>query len=817
MTATARTFVARYSPLRRPARRLALVAMVCALVAARGSAQDQEPFPRTAPTGGNAPRAQDPVPAPSTSGQTQAPGLVDPTRPDAELLRRLGMAGGPAAGSGGALPLLRPPVVALKAVLAGDRASVRVLLDVGGALVAVAPGSSFVADGRTVRVEPLAGSDLLLRVDGLEQALVLPLGLSPAANPPANPSSPANPNIPVREPRLGRVDLRAVPLEQAARLLADLSGLNVAVSAQAAALPVSVYLSDVEPLVAVRAICESHQLWWRRDAATGIVRVGTAGEYQRDLAELQEERTEAFTLHYPNVFDVGRAVRELYGDRVVVRQQSLQDESLIELSNRLSRFDLFDGRQQGFGQTVAGNGQQNGAFGQQSRFGSGFGSGFGAGFGGGAGIGNGFGQQDAGGFGAFGNGQFGGNGFGPQLDLLRAQTWTAAEIQRLEQAIERLQAGGDADAAKDVQREVAGRTRSPIFVTIAPRQNKVLVRTRDTAALEQIRGLVQSLDVPTALVLLEVRVLGIDDLDGFESFFEYQGADGSIAGQVTTGNIQRAPAGTPGPGGTGLRSGDLIFQYVDATFGARLQMLERDNRVHSLATPILLTANNEVSRLFVGKEVPINRSFVGGQINLNQATATTTTGTTSIEFRPVGTTLLMTPSINADRTVTLKIVQEQSNADGTATVLVPSGTGFQPQTVNIVSSQTVSGTIVAKSDLAVAFGGLVETGESLVSEKVPLLGDIPVLGLLFRRDVERKTRREIVIVVKPYVIGTPSEQVGRSRSVLRDLGVDLDRLEPRLPEGEERAPADTLFGPGGSPAKPRFRVHGVDAPAGGPK
>jgi general secretion pathway protein D len=797
MTATIRTFAARCFATH--------LAFAVALVAGQGVAQEQEPSP--APGASAAPRGQDPVPAPSTTGQPAAAAVQDPTRPDAELLRRLGMPGGSAVGGGGALPLLRPPQVALKAVLAADPAQVRVLLDVGGVLVAAVPGSSFVAEGRTVRVEPLAGGELRLRVDGLEQVLVLPLGLPPLA------PAPANPNPPVREPRLARVDLRTVPLEQAARLLADLSGVNVAVSALAAALPVSVYLSDVEPLVAVRAICESHQLWWRRDAATGIVRVGTAGEYQRDLAELQEERTEAFTLHYPNVFDVGRAVRELYGDRVVIRQQLLQDESLIELANRLSRFDLFDGRQQGFGQGFNGNGQQNGAFGQQGAFGAGLGGGLGAGFGGGLGVG----QVDGGGGGAFGNGQLGQNGSGSQLDLLRAQTWTAGEIQRLEQAIERLQAGGDAGAQKDLQREVAGRTRSPIFVTIAPRQNKVLVRTRDTAALEQIRGLVQSLDVPTALVLLEVRVLGIDDLDGFESFFEYQGADGSIAGQVTTGNIQRAPAGTPGPGGTGLRSGDLIFQYVDATFGARLQMLERDNRVHSLATPILLTANNEVSRLFVGKEVPINRSFVGGQINLNQATATTTTGTTSIEFRPVGTTLLMTPSINADRTVTLKIVQEQSNADGTATVLVPSGTGFQAQTVNIVSSQTVSGTIVAKSDLAVAFGGLVETGESLVSEKVPLLGDIPVLGLLFRRDVERKTRREIVIVVKPYVIGTPSEQVGRSRSVLRELGVDLEQLEPRLPEGEQRTPADTLFGPGGAPSKPRFRVHGVDAPDGGPK
>lgn len=779
------------------------IGLAIGLAAGVAAAQDQEPFPRPTPAGGAAPirSAQDPVPSPSTTGAVQGqPQVQDPTRADDELLRRLGVQG---SSNGVMLPPARPPQVTVKAVLAADARRVRVLLDVDGALVPVAAGGAFVANGRNVRVESTGAGELLLRVDGLDRSLVVPLGLAAA-------SAEAAPPAPQRDPRLVRVDLRSVPLEQAARLLADLSGLNVAVSAQAAVLPVSTYLSDVEPLVAVQTLCESHQLWWRRDPSTGIVRISTAAEYQRNLGELQEERTETFTLHYPNVFDVGRALRELYGDRVVLRQQALQDESLIELSNRLSRFDLFDGRQQGFGQTINGNGQQNGAFGQQSRFGSGFGSGFGAGFGGGSGF-------DGSPFGGFGSGSNGQLGYGNQFDLLRAQNWTAMEIQRLEQAVERLQAEGGLDAEKGVQKEVAGRVRAPIYVTIAPRQNKVLVRTRDVATLEQIRGLVQNLDVPTALVLLEVRVLGIDDLDGFESFFEYQGADGSIAGQVTTGNIQRAPAGTPGPGGTGLRSGDLIFQYVDATFGARLQMLERDNRVHSLATPILLTANNEVSRLFVGKEVPINRSFVGGQINLNQSTTTTTTGTTSIEFRPVGTTLLMTPSINADRTVTLKIVQEQSNADGTATVLVPSGTGFQPQTVNIVSSQTVSGTIVAKSDLAVAFGGLVETASSLVQEKVPLLGDIPVLGLLFRRDIERKTRREIVIVVKPYVIGTPSEQVGRSRSVLRDLGVTVDELEPRLQKGEKRSDADRLFGPGQEATRPRFRVHGVDAPSGGPR
>ncbi len=351
------------------------------------------------------------------------------------------------------------------------------------------------------------------------------------------------------------------------------------------------------------------------------------------------------------------------------------------------------------------------------------------------------------------------------------------------------------------------------FGRIAPavehRQNKLVVRTSDLAALEQIRGLVRELDVPTALVLLEVRVLSIDNTDGFESFFEYQWADGTTAGQMTTGTIAPPAPGALGPGGTGLRTGDLVFQYVDSRFGARMQLLEREGRVRSLATPVLLTANNVVSRLFGGQEVPITRSFIGGATNQNESTTVTSSGTTGIEFRPVGTTLLMTPSINADRTVSLQIVQETSNANATADVLVPQGDGFVTQSVNVISSQSVSGTIVAKSDLAVAFGGLIETGKSDSTEKVPLLGDIPILGYLFRRDIKESFRREIVVIVEPYVIGTPSEQVDRSVQVLRTLGVDFERLEQPLPDGNERAPTDKVFH---DPRRPGFRVHAIDAP-----
>ncbi|MBL8747921.1 MAG: type II secretion system protein GspD [Planctomycetes bacterium] len=729
------------------------------------SAQDQEPFPRPLP--GATPPVQQPK---------ARPPLRDPTVPD-QALRNAMSRGQDPAQSGAPLPLPRGVV---KAVVAADPERITVVVDIDGVQVQATRGGSFVYGGRTVKVERLDGRELVLRDEASTTPTVVELGTP----------------VESTQDRLARVDFRGMSLEQACRLLADASGLNIAVSASAAAIPVSAYLSRVEPLVAIRVICEGHQLWWRADPETGVVRIATSAEYQRDLSELQEERTESFTLHYPNVFDVGRAVRELYGDRVTVRSVSIQDDSLQELADRLSRFDLFDGRQQGFGQSVNGNGLVGSSFGSRSRFGSGFGSGFGAGFG----------------SGAFGDDTFGGgvpNGYGNQFPIrenAQREQWNPAQIQRIEALLSRLEATGG-DSAKDaVAKEVAQRYRAPIHLTVAPRQNKVVVRTADVGALDQIRKLVASLDVPTALVLLEVRVLSIDNLDGFESFFEYQWADGTTAGQMTTGAIQPPAAGVLGPGGTGIRTGDLLFQYVDARFGARMQMLQRDNRVRTLATPILLTANNEVSRLFVGQEVPINRSFVGGATNQNESTTTTASGTTGIEFRPVGTTLLMTPSINADRTVNLKIVQEQSNVDATATVLIPSGDGFVSQAVNIVSSQTVSGTIVAKSDLAVAFGGLVETGKSDRVDKVPLLGDIPLLGILFRREGKEEFRREIVIVVKPYVIGTPAEQVDRSTSVLRRLGVDVEALEREAPGGIRQSAGDRVFD---DATRPAFRVHGM--------
>lgn len=622
-------------------------------------------------------------------------------------------------------------------------------------------------------------------------------------------------------PILERMDFREVPLADAARLIADQTGLNIVPSTEASTVKISVLLRDVPALAAIETMCKAHELWMQREPKSGIVRINTVKEYKRDITSFTEEKTEFFTLLYPNALDVAYAIRSLFGGRVSLQAGDADQELMMDLAMRFSRFDMIDSRTQGIGTSFGGG------IGGRGGYGSGYGSGYGGGFGGGYGGGYGSSGMQYGGYGGFGGGYGGfgpsyggyatygaGQGYGPygyQAGQPYAQTApgtsrpggvqaTAEEIPTLE----KLLAGAKLDDAQKAQilQNLSQRVQSTINVTVVRRQNKLIVRTGDDAAMQQIRSLVRKMDVATSLLLLEVRVLSVDLLDGLTSFFEYQWANQKIAGSYTTGNIVNPTPPTLGPAGTGLRSGDLIFQYVDSNFAARAQVLAQKNRIRTVATPVLLTANNEVSRLFIGREVPLNRTFSPGQVLVNQTGQTSVPGGSAIEFRPVGTTLLFTPSINADRTVTLRIVQESSDVNSTASILVPTTDGFEPQQVSVVSSQAVSGTIVAKSGLAVAFGGLIEKGTSKEHEQVPILGDIPLLGILFKRIVDRDTRREIVVVVRPYVLTTPAESEAVSHRLMEKLGVDTRALDLK-PVGDRAAGA-----PKAGPAT--FRIHDID-------
>lgn len=557
---------------------------------------------------------------------------------------------------------------------------------------------------------------------------------------------------------LGLVQFDDVSLSEAMKLFSSETGLNVICSSEAGKELITVYLRDVEPLAALDAIVKANGLFYRVDEQSEIVRIATAAEYEKDLASFRDEKTRVFTLLYPNPVAVAQVISQVFGDRVELNMADADRHDLDDLSQRFNRFDLVDGRSLGLGSfensdrpSSINNAAINSARNNQS-----------------GGLG-GPGQDN------FTNGLASRNRLrSPGQDKM--PDLTAAEIQTIE---DRISAEGelrDADRA-DLMR----RGHATIFVSTIRRNNQIVVRTGDSESMAEIERLVLQLDVPTPTVMLEVKVLRVSLANGVNSAFEYFAGGPDEAVEFSDGNLAPTfPGGnaasrilTPPLGVSGSVPGALTFQVVDQNFQFRMQLLESQARVTALATPLILTANNEVSRIFVGDTLPFTVGFTPSQVVGGFNSVTGAVAATPItELRDVGQSLLITPNINADRTVTLRVVEENSERIlGGASIPVPDVAGNGVTTVNVdtVRRRTVSGTVVAQDGMAVALGGLIEESVSDSRDQIPVLGDIPGLGILFRRQASHRTRSELVVVIRPYVFNTPSESAATSEMMLGEL------------------------------------------------
>ena len=140
--------------------------------------------------------------------------------------------------------------------------------------------------------------------------------------------------------------------------------------------------------------------------------------------------------------------------------------------------------------------------------------------------------------------------------------------------------------------------------------------------------------------------------------------------------------------------------------------------------------------------------------------------------RKVGNTLLLTPNINADNTVSIQVLVEQSSvAKNGATILVNDGDLLVDKSIDTVQEKTFSGSVIAKDNNTVAVGGLIEEGAGNKEKKVPFLGDIPLLGFFFREEGQTRTRTELVVIIKPHVITSPAEAQQISQKMMKENSV----------------------------------------------
>lgn len=552
----------------------------------------------------------------------------------------------------------------------------------------------------------------------------------------------------------------SLPLSEAMKAFSEQTGLNVICSAEAGKTEVTVYLRDVAPLAALEAIVKANGLFYRTDDQSGIVRIATAEEYEKDLTSFREEQTRIFTLLYPNPVAVAQVIGQVFGDRVELNMADADTDDLQDLSQRFNRFDLVDGRALGLG-TFDADGQSDSGLNQLNPASN---------------------QNNLATASLTNRSRIRIDRANPARESLR--DLSAAEIQDIEN---QLAYGGDIGERERAQ--LMRRKKATIYVSTIRRNNQIIVRSGDEQSMAEIEHLIQQLDVPTPTVLLEVKVLRIRLADGIKSAFEYFVGDDNAAGGYGDGSIMpdfpganiASRAMASGLGVAGGVPGSLTFQVVDSQFQFRMQLLESESRVTALATPLIMTANNEVSRIFVGDTLPFTIGFTPSQVvgGFNSVTGAVS-ATPITELRDVGQSLLITPNINADRTVTLRVVEENSERIlGGGSIPIPDTDGSGVTTVNVdtVRRRTVSGTIVAHDGMAVALGGLIEETISDGRDQVPVLGNIPGIGFLFRRQESYKSRSELVVVIRPYVFNTPCEAAATSQAVLGELS-----LHPNSPD-----------------------------------
>lgn len=184
-------------------------------------------------------------------------------------------------------------------------------------------------------------------------------------------------------------------------------------------------------------------------------------------------------------------------------------------------------------------------------------------------------------------------------------------------------------------------------------------------------------------------------------------------------------------------------QYAILTapqFSMTLRFLNDDKDAEFLANPRLVTANNQAARIKITRNQPVP------QLNFNEQTATAVFG--GFEDKEYGNLLEVTPSINKDDFITLGVKPEISNKVADATFVFAGAVVASP----IIDSRTLESNVLIKSGDTLAIGGLLQDEVTKGGTKVPILGDIPLLGYAFQQRINSRTKRNLLIFVTPTII-----------------------------------------------------------------
>ena len=332
---------------------------------------------------------------------------------------------------------------------------------------------------------------------------------------------------------------------------------------------------------------------------------------------------------------------------------------------------------------------------------------------------------------------------------------------KLEQHYAAQQAGAAGGAANTVQAD-------PITVW-ADGQTNALVVSAPPKVMRSLMAIVDKLDIRRAQVLVEAIIVEVmmDSVAelGVTWAVEGSGTDAPIG-------VTNFPAFGPGVVQLGSAVGDdvggLIGEGITigvgrisdsgVSFAAILRALQGDANTNIIATPSILTTDNEEASLTVGQEVP----FVTGQFTSAGGAAGVVNPFTTVQRESIGLTLVITPQINEGNALLLEISQEISS-------IAQSAAGA----VDLITNQRIIETTVIVDDGSiVVLGGLIDEVLRESDQRVPVLGSIPILGALFRSRKTELVKTNLMIFIRPQILRDAEQsfkETNEKYNYIRDL------------------------------------------------
>jgi len=314
------------------------------------------------------------------------------------------------------------------------------------------------------------------------------------------------------------------------------------------------------------------------------------------------------------------------------------------------------------------------------------------------------------------------------------------------------------------QKEAKDEPTKQAAVTIEPsKSTNALVLSGPPDLLDKMEDVIAKLDIRRAQVLVEAVIVEMNQTLANQLGVQWNTDFQSNGVQAAT-NFNLAPTTSSGTLNS-LSSGLTLGYYRNGSLRALLNAFASSSEVNVLSTPSLMTLDNQEAQIVVGSNIPIITGEATG------TTSSTSEPFTTIERKDIGVTLKITPQVNANNAVTLEIAQDvESVVDN------PQGSLADARDI-ITNKRSITTKVLVQDDTTVVLGGLISDQNQQTVSKVPILGDMPLVGRLFRSTNNTVTKQNLMVFIHPVVVDNGGVADDLTRDSYEKMRVQQRRYE----------------------------------------